>query len=180
MTYAVLLRGINVGGKNKVPMADLRSFLTLAGFENVSTYIQSGNIVLGSDLVAADVQEIIEDSLPKAFSLDSELIRALVLSGEELAEIVADAPKGFGTEPQLFHYDVAFYMGVTADDVMQYVRVNPDVDQVTAGDSALYFARVSALRSKSRMSSIAGTPVYKSLTIRNWRTTTALLGMMEA
>jgi uncharacterized protein (DUF1697 family) len=65
--YLVLLRGINVGGRNKVPMADLRAVLEDLGFSNVSTYIASGNVLLDSDLSAAKVASKIEDALPKAF-----------------------------------------------------------------------------------------------------------------
>ena len=67
--YLVLLRGINVGGRNKVPMAELRSVLEDLGFDNVSTYIASGNVFLDSDLSAAKVASKIEAALPKAFKL---------------------------------------------------------------------------------------------------------------
>ena len=79
-TYLVLLRGINVGGKNKVPMAALRTTLEGLGFENVSTYIASGNVFLDSDLTAPKVASKIEAALPKAFKLDAELIKVAVLS----------------------------------------------------------------------------------------------------
>lgn len=66
-TYIALLRGINVGGKHLVPMKDLKTWLEKAGFDSVKTYIQSGNIVLNSDLqsdeVASLVGEIIEGAL---------------------------------------------------------------------------------------------------------------------
>lgn len=178
MTYAVLLRGINVGGKNKVPMADLRAFLAAAGHGNVRTYIQSGNALLDSDQSCEVVQRQIEEGLPTAFRLDSELVKALVLTRDEYAEVVGDAPPGFGSEPDTFHYDVAFYLGVGPDEVMEQVDLHPDVDTAVAGDRALYFRRVSALRTRSRMNRIASAPVYKSLTIRNWNTTTKLLEML--
>ena len=71
-SYLVLLRGINVGGKNTVPMADLRTLLEGLGFENVSTYIASGNVFLDSDLSRANVAARIEAALPNAFKLDAE------------------------------------------------------------------------------------------------------------
>jgi uncharacterized protein (DUF1697 family) len=64
-SYLVLLRGINVGGKNKVPMAELRKVLEDLGFENVSTYIASGNVFLDSDLSASRTAETIEAALPE-------------------------------------------------------------------------------------------------------------------
>lgn len=180
MTFVVLLRGINVGGKNKVPMAGLRTFLQDAGFTNVRTYIQSGNALLDSTQPPAAVRQAIEEGLPKAFALDSALVKVLVLTHDELAGIVADAPDGFGTEPDTYHYDVCFFMGeVTSDDVMARVSLHPQVDTAVAGDRALYFRRLSALRTRSRMSVLISTPVYQSLTIRNWNTTTKLLAMLD-
>lgn len=180
MTFVVLLRGINVGGKNKVPMARLRTFLQDAGFTNVRTYIQSGNVLLDSTQSAGTVRQVIEEGLPKAFALDSALVKVLVLTHDELAKIVADAPEGFGTEPDTYHYDVCFFMGdVTPDDVLGRVSLHPEVDTAVAGDRALYFRRLSALRTKSRMNKLVSTPVYQSLTIRNWNTTTRLLATLD-
>jgi len=64
MRYAILLRGINVGGHNKIPMADLRKVLVTAGFENPQTYIQSGNVVVDSDkkIATKKISELIKTS----------------------------------------------------------------------------------------------------------------------
>jgi uncharacterized protein (DUF1697 family) len=62
--YIVLLRGINVGGKNKIPMTELKRCLEEAGCENVMTYIQSGNVILQSNLDAAGLSQKIEELLP--------------------------------------------------------------------------------------------------------------------
>ena len=82
--YVVLLRGINVGGKNKLPMADLRASLLDAGFADVVTYIQSGNVLLTSRLGAKAVGETIEAMLTRRFTLDSTLIRVHVLTRAQL------------------------------------------------------------------------------------------------
>ena len=63
-TYIVLLRGINVGGKNKVPMSELKNCLEELGFSNVSTYIASGNVILESDKHPTAIKARIEKSLP--------------------------------------------------------------------------------------------------------------------
>jgi uncharacterized protein (DUF1697 family) len=179
MRYVVLLRGINVGGRNKLPMAALREHLS-GDFTEVRSYIQSGNLVLDSDLSAATLAAQIERSLPSAFDLDSELIRVLVLNRKAYREVVEDAPAGFGADPEKYRYDVGFYVGVTAAEVEPYISVHPDVDDVTCGRRAFYHRRVAALASRSRVSKIVGTPVYASLTIRNWRTVTTLAEMLDA
>ena len=112
--YLILLRGINVGGKNKVPMAALRTCLEGLGFENVSTYIASGNAILDSKKSAAAVKAAIEAALPNAFKLDSDLIAVAVLTKAQLKAIVDDRPKGFGDEPGKYHSDALFLMGITA------------------------------------------------------------------
>ena len=178
MTYVVLFRGINVGGRNKVPMAALREHLA-DEFSRVRTYIQSGNVLLDSDLTAAEVAAHIDGGLRAKFSLDSELVRVLVLDADAFREVVAAAPDGFGTEPDLFHYDVLFYMGVTAEEVAPFIVVNPDVDQATVGERAVYHRRLTSLATRSRLRMIIGSPVYSSLTIRNWNTTVKLAEMLD-
>ena len=78
--YLVLLRGINVGGRNKVPMAALRELLESHGHTKVSTYIASGNVILRSDQSAAAIKRELEEALPKTFTLDSGQIAVLVLT----------------------------------------------------------------------------------------------------
>jgi uncharacterized protein (DUF1697 family) len=178
-SYLVLLRGINVGGKNRVPMTEVRKLLESLGSENVSTYIASGNVFLDSDLSAAKVAEKIEAALPKAFKLDAELIKVAVLSHDELEAVVKKRPKGFGDEPANYHSDAIFLMGVDADEAMKVFSPRDGVDKVWPGKGVIYHQRLSAQRTKSRMGRIAGTPVYPSLTIRSWQTTLALLELMR-
>jgi uncharacterized protein (DUF1697 family) len=179
MRYAVLLRGINVGGRNKVPMAALKGVLA-GSYGDVQTYIQSGNLVLDSDLTALRLAAEIESLLPTAFELDSQLIRVLVLDRDAYREVVEGAPAGFGSDPEKYRYDVGFYMGVTAAEVEPHIPVNPEVDDVLVGERAFYHRRVAALASRSRVNKIIGSPVYPSLTLRNWRTTTTLGEMLAA
>ena len=97
--YLVLLRGINVGGRNKVPMAALRELLESHGHTKVATYIASGNVILSADQSAAAIKHELEEALPKTFKLDSELIAVLVLTRAQLRAVVRDRPKGFGDKP---------------------------------------------------------------------------------
>ena len=87
-TYIVLLRGINVGGKNKVPMSDLKKCLEELGFSNVSTYIASGNVILESDKHPTEIKDLIEEALPASFKLHSDLIKVLVLSRNRLQDTI--------------------------------------------------------------------------------------------
>jgi len=177
--YVVLIRGVNVGGKNKVSMAELRTCLEELGFADVSTYIASGNALLRSNLSAMDVQRKIEKALPSHFKLDDELVRVLAVSKQQLRAIIDNKPKGFGEHPELYHSDVIFLMGLTADEVMPIFRPREGVDAVWPGAGVVYSQRLSAERTKSRLSAIIVSPVYKSMTIRSWNTTLKLLELLD-
>jgi uncharacterized protein (DUF1697 family) len=177
--YLVLLRGINVGGKNKVPMAPLRACLEELGYSNVVTYIASGNVILSSDRPAAEVKRQVEEALPKAFRLDSELVAVLVLTRAQLRAVVRDKPKGFGDHPDKYHSDAIFLMGIDSTTAMEVFDPRPGVDRVWPGDGVIYSQRLSAERTKSRLNKAISTPLYKSMTIRSWSTTLKLLELMD-
>lgn len=176
--YLVLLRGINVGGKNIIKMADLKAGFEEMGFSNVVTYIQSGNVLIQSeekDKVALMMR--IEKGLSKRFNFEAKVV---VISQKELAGIVKSAPKGFGGDDKRFRYDVIFLKEpLTPKEAMQSVKVREGVDTAYAGKQALYFSRLISRASQSYLTKIIGLPVYQSMTIRNWNTTTKLLSLME-
>jgi uncharacterized protein (DUF1697 family) len=180
MKFVALLRGINVGGKNKVLMAELKSCFEELGCENVRTYIASGNVIFESNKSAAKLAKGIQETLPKKFRLDSELITTLVLSHDQLKKVINQAPKGFGTEPGKFHSDAIFLMGIPSDKAFKIFNPREGVDKVWQGDLAIYSQRLSALRTKSRLSKIMSSPLYKQMTIRSWATTVKLLELMNA
>lgn len=178
-SYVILLRGINVGGKNKVPMAKLREYLTNIGFNDVSTYIASGNVILKSNKTPQEITVAIEKMLPEKFTLDSELIKVLVVSKKQLQSIIENKPSGFGDKPEKYHSDAIFLIGVSVDEIMPVFRPRDGVDAVWAGDGVIYSQRLSAERTKSRLNVITVSPHYKSMTIRSWNTTVKLLELLK-
>jgi uncharacterized protein (DUF1697 family) len=178
-TFAILIRGINVGGKNKVAMVELKKCLEELGFSNISTFIASGNVIVTSDKRADEVQAQIEKALPKSFKLDSALIKVLVLTRNQLQAIIDHKPFGFGEQPDKYHSDAIFLMGIDAAQAMPIFDPKEGVDQVWPGNGVIYSQRLSALRTKSRLSRIIGTPAYQSMTIRSWSTTTQLLERLK-
>lgn len=178
-TYVVLLRGINVGGKNIIPMAGLKKCLEELGFAEVSTYIASGNVMLASDKPAKAIKSRIEAALARSFKLDSELVRVHVLSRKQLQAVVDHKPKGFGEQPGKYHSDAIFLMDVDAAKVMPVFNPREGVDKVWPGNGVIYSQRLSARRTQSRLNRIMASPLYKSMTIRSWSTTTKLLDLLN-
>ena len=175
--YVALLRGINVGGRNKVPMADLRATLEGGGYDAVSTYIQSGNVLFESSRPAAGLDAHLEALIEDRFGVP---IMVVVRSHRQLRAVVARAPAGFGQDPDTYHSDVIFLRApLTSRAAMGVVQVRDDVDRAWPGNGVIYFDRVSARRTASRMGRIAGTPEYRQMTIRSWSTTTTLLSLLD-
>lgn len=176
--YVAFLRGINVGGKNKVPMIKLRECFEDLGFQNVSTYINSGNVLFATDATADEVSKQIRTALSKNFSLLGP-IKVVVITYDQLKTIVKKAPVGFGQEPVKYYSDVVFLIDATSEEAYEAFKPNPEVDALWKGPGVVYFRRLSAKRTRSRMSKIVGKPVYKNMTIRSWNTTTKLLLLMK-
>jgi len=178
-TYVILMRGVNVGGKNKVSMADLRECLEKLHFSHVSTYIASGNVILSSDKSPREVKNEIEHALHQNFKLDSELIKVLVLTRKQLQAVIDKKPEGFGEYPEKYHSDAIFLIDIDSAQAMTVFNPREGVDEVWPGDGVIYSQRVSALRTKSRLGKIIGTLPYQSMTIRSWTTTTKLLKLLQ-
>jgi len=176
--YAAFLRGINVGGKNSIKMTELQACFEGLGFQVVRTYIQSGNVLFHTD--EADQARLtgqIEDALSKTFNYGS---RVVLRSDEEMKAVVEQAPQGFGSDPAAYRYDVVFLKEpLTAAEAMQSITTKEGVDQAFAGKGVLYFSRLTQRASQSHLTRIIGMPIYQSMTIRNWNTTTKLVTMME-
>jgi uncharacterized protein (DUF1697 family) len=178
-TYIVLIRGINVGGKNSVSMTSLKSHLETEGFSNVKTYINSGNVILNTNQKPASIKSAIEALLPKKFTLDRDIIKVHVISDSELKAVIDSKPKGFGNDPEKYYSDVIFLIGVTADEAMGAFNPREGVDKVWPGDGVIYSQRLGAERTKSRLNKITASPYYQSMTIRSWSTTIKLLELVD-
>jgi uncharacterized protein (DUF1697 family) len=176
--YLALLRGINVGGKNIIKMTDLKACFEEMNLADVATYIQSGNVLFRSN--EKDKRKLaaqIEQKLSERFSYSS---LAVVVPHRELQKIVKSAPRGFGSEPGKYRYDVVFLKEpLTPAEVMKQVSLKEGVDRAHAGKLAFYFSRLTSRAVQSRLNRIASLPIYRYMTIRNWNTTTKLLALMD-
>jgi uncharacterized protein (DUF1697 family) len=177
--YVALLRGINVGGKNPIKMTELQACFEEQGFRDVSTYIQSGNVVFASDATRlAELVTRIERMLEASFDYKASVA---VRSRTQMRAVVERAPAGFGTDPNRYRSDVIFLKPpLTARAAMKSVRTKEGVDEAFPGTGVLYFARLTSRASQSQLSRLVGMPVYQSMTIRNWNTTTKLLQLVDA
>jgi uncharacterized protein (DUF1697 family) len=175
--YVALLRGINVGGKNLIKMPALKACFEDHGFEDVLTYIASGNVLFrASEPDRAVLTETIERALSRTFACAP---RVVLRSKREMDAILARTPRGFGEKPREYRYDVVFLKEpLRAKEAMTAVKPKEGVDEAFAGPGVLYFSRFIPRASQSRLGRIVGLPVYQSMTIRNWNTTTKLAALL--
>ena len=172
-----LLRGINVGGRNLIGMPDLAACFRDAGYQDVRTYIQSGNVLFTANLAAgAKLEEAVERMLEGRFKIP---ILVVVRSRDELAATIAAAPANHGSEE--LRSDVFFLKHpLTAEATYaELPELREGVDSVALGPGAIYFSRVAAQASRTRITRLMSMPVYRQMTVRNWRTTTRLLEMLD-
>jgi len=175
--YVALLRGVNVGGQSLIGKAALVACFEGLGLVEVSTYIQSGNVLFSSSEQAAALGPRIEAALSEALRRPA---RVALRTHAQLRRIVEAAPAGFGERPAVRRYDVLFLMPpLTPAAALAAAPVRAGVDEVAAGPGVLFYSRLAAKASQSRMSRIVSLPMYQDMTIRNWNTTTKLLALLE-
>ena len=176
-TWLALLRGINVGSANVVKMAELRAHLAGHGFEEVRTYIQSGNVIWHDTLAdRKTARERVTGALDELFG---HPIDAVVVPSQFIEMVVARAPARFAEDKQTLRCDVMYLMpDLNAHDVVAALPLREGVDEATAGPGVIYFSRTIEGNSRSKLSRIVGTPIYQRMTIRNWNTTRKLSAML--
>ncbi len=167
-TQIALLRGINVGGTGKLPMADLRSILQSLGAQDVQTYIQSGNAVFSGSLRAEDISTAVE----KAFGFRP---RCMVLSADTLRAATRANPFEV-TDPKEMHL---FFL--ERQPQIDPDTLSPDANGVERwhlGDKVFYLYSPGGL-SKSKLAARLERRLGVAATARNWNTVTKLAGMTD-
>ena len=176
--YVVLLRGINVGATRKLPMAELRAACGEAGFIDVATYIQSGNVVLTSDASAETVAARLERLIAERFELDVPVIVRTVAQWRRYAAGSA-FPDAEAVRPRLLHLCLA--AGPLKPDVAEVLSARAAANERIAvkGDALWVDFAESVGNSKltpALFDKAAGSPV----TARNWNTVLKLAEMVDA
>ena len=178
MIYVALLRGINVGGNNKVAMAELKAAFTGAGMTRVTTYINSGNVVFSSRARnQAKLAARLEDAIAETFGF---AIRVLVRDIDAMRETVAALPDDWVNDKTM-KCDVMFLWDeADRPDLLDDLALKPGIDDVRRVPGALIWRVDKSDVTRSGMMKMAGTPLYKQMTIRNCNTARKLLELLEA
>ena len=175
--HVALLRGINVGGKNKLPMAELREIFTAAGFGTVKTYIQSGNVVFeASQDLAERAPAIVTEAIRQQFGYETAVV---VRSGEELRQVAASNPFDTSGDPRFLQ--VAFLEaapGAEAVSRLDPQRSPPDAFEVRGRH--VYLNYPNGVAGSKLTNEYLASRLRTASTMRNWRTVLTLLKMVDA
>jgi len=175
MIYVALLRGINVGGNNKVEMKKLKTTFELLGFTNVVTYINSGNIIFEE---LSKEQSVINSEIERAIKQDFQLeIKVLIRNSENIETICRELPTTW-IKNEMMRTDVMFlWEKFDRPEIIELLQINP-VDNVKYLSGAVLWNVEGKNYSKSGMIKLMGTELYKNMTIRNVNTVRKLHQIM--
>lgn len=176
ITFTAFLRGINISGKNKVPMAELKMIFEGLGFSEVKTMLNSGNVVFNSE--SEDLKEItqkIKTALAEKYDFD---IPVVVLKKSELEEIVAQAPQWWGTEDKAFYHNLIFIMeGTNSEQIMTALgEPKAEIEQILPVGNAIFWTyRLKDYQKSPWWKKTATSEIKDLITIRTSGTVTKLI-----
>lgn len=176
MRQIVLLRGVNLGPRNRVAMAQLREALSAAGFEDVRTHLQSGNVLLSSDAAPDQLARKCRRVLASELGLE---LGVLVRTRDELAAVVARDPLAdVASDPK--RYQVSFLSSaLDAKAVEELERLAVDGERLVAIGRELYAWHPHGVARSKLWAGVASRRLPVLATARNWATTTKLLALAD-
>lgn len=178
MLYVALLRGINVGGKNKIAMKSLIQTFENAGMDDVVTYINTGNIIFScGEQSKKELTQQLEAAIHRDFGL---AIKVVVRSMEEIEHIITAIPDSWKNDQEM-KSDVMFLWDEINDaTILDELIIQPGIDTVQYVPGAILWSVSKKQVTKSGMSKIIGTKIYKQVTIRNVNTARKIFDLMLA
>lgn len=173
-SYVLLLRGINVGGNNRVEMSRLRAMLETMGFNNVESYINSGNVVFDAQS-SPNVDDIIEH-INAEFGLN---IACIVLSGQSIVRIASAIPEEWVNDSTERKSDVLYLFEKNDNpEIIKRIGHNPEIESFLYEKGAIITTILRKHQSRGSVQKIIGTDLYKTMTVRNATTARKLASIV--
>lgn len=175
--FVALLRGVNVGGNNMISMSALKESFTKMGFAQVTTYINSGNIIFKTkENDARKLEKKIEQMLEQEYQLGSKVV---IRSLAEMEELVQSLPRTWGSE-STWRYNVIFLRHtIDSEEILKDVPVKDEIEEVLyVPGTLLWSAQVDELN-RTNMLKLNKRKLYDDMTVRNTNTTRKLCELMK-
>ncbi|HSE19494.1 MAG TPA: DUF1697 domain-containing protein [Pyrinomonadaceae bacterium] len=175
--FVALLRGINVGGNNMISMSALKKSFETLGFSDVSTYINSGNIIFKSKEADARKLELkIEQMLAKEYELGSKVV---LRSFPEMEKLVQSLPRNWSGDSGR-RYNVIFLRHtIDSEKILAELEVNKEIEEVVYRPGALLWSAQVSEMTRGNMIKLSSRKMYQDMTVRNLNTTRKLYELMK-
>ena len=175
--FVALLRGVNVGGNNMISMSSLKKSFEKLGFSDVSTYINSGNIIFKSKEADARKLEVkIEQMLEKEYQLGSKVV---LRSFSEMEKLVQGIPRNWPGDTG-WRYNVIFLRHtIDTEKILAELEVKKDIEEVIYRPGALLWSAQVSEMTRTNMIKLSSRKMYQDMTVRNLNTTRKLYELMK-
>jgi uncharacterized protein (DUF1697 family) len=178
VTYVAFLRGINVGGKNKVDMKQLKAVFEDEGMTSVRTYINSGNVIFDSTVRSRTrLTQQLEKAIAKRFGLN---VAVLLRDLKSMRTLVKAIPSRWTDDKAMRCYVMFLWADVARPSVLKQLQPKPKLDDVLYASGAIVWRVDRKDITRSGMTKLMGTALYKRMTMRSVNTARKLLELMEA
>lgn len=176
--YIALLRGINVGGNNKIAMSELKKAFEISGFENVTTYINSGNVIFSSSITNEDeLRQKCEELIKIHFALK---IIVAIISAQSLIDALNNAPEWWDKDIESKHNAIFVIKPYTASQLVQEVGdIKPQYEQTAFLGQVIFWSAPITTFSHTRWSKVVSTSSSNYVTIRNANTAKKLMQLVK-
>lgn len=176
--YIALLRAVNVGGKNKVTMSILKQEMQTKGFQNVITYINSGNILFDSEFSKEHNTDILRSIIKDSFNLDIDVI---IVSTKDLEESLSFVPVWWHDgNKEVVHNALFLFDPKTRDEMLEYTQ-NYDsyIESVFIYEDMIFWSANRPSYTKTKLGKLGSTRLYQNMTIRNSNTVHRLIELAK-
>jgi uncharacterized protein (DUF1697 family) len=178
VAYVALLRGINVGGKNIVAMKSLKENFERLGFKDVSTYINSGNVLFRATVTdPRKLEAKIDSMLAREYGLNGATV---VRSHRDMSRLKKTISANWYRQNPDWRYNVMFLRNaIDSEEVLDGIAAEPDIEHVVYCPGALLWAARASDVTRSAFAKLPSRPIYKQMTIRNVNTTCKICELLE-
>jgi uncharacterized protein (DUF1697 family) len=176
MIYVALLRGINVGGNSKIEMNRLKALFESLGLEDVTTYINSGNIIFSSHKDPELLDTTLENAIESEFKIK---VPVVIKDQNTILNLIKKIPDHYTNDTEQKTDVIFLWKEVDSKKTLEELIIKPDYDRVEYISGAIVWNVLRKDVNKSGLLKIVGTQLYKKITIRNINTVRKIALLMD-
>ncbi len=178
MVYVALLRGINVGGRTMIKMSVLKDCFVMNGFDNVVTYINSGNVIFVTNKrQSLELERIIEELISEHFNVN---IKVIVRSLVEYEGVINNIPVAWNVSKDLKCNVIFLKHDIDSDKILDNLPIKPEFESLSYYNGVLFWSAKTSDLTKSEMIKLSKNDLYQKMTVRNINSVNKIFDIMRS